>query len=181
MNFRFTLRSRTAMQGASNDQSGSHIKLEDTMKNNLTGRTVIATAFVAVSMVSFISIGSAKAGTAGNLHQCDTDGPSYTVQCCESLVRNSEADWIRNSGKGCKALTVCTGGYGNYSCYISYQPPRIKKIWKVKLAKRQLKVKLAVKYTSPLIKARRPILVGQGTGFGGDSDNSRNNNNNDDK
>jgi hypothetical protein len=93
------------------------------MTKFITPRTIIATAFAATAMASIALMGSARAGTAGNLHQCDSSDPAYTVQCCESLVRNKEADWIRNSGKGCKALTVCTGTFGKYKCTIKRRKP----------------------------------------------------------
>jgi uncharacterized membrane protein YgcG len=94
------------------------------MNKFITPRTFMATAFVATTMASMIFIGGAKAGTAGNLHQCDSNDPSYTVQCCETLIRNPDGDFLRNSGKGCKAMTVCTGGYGKYKCTIKVPKPR---------------------------------------------------------
>jgi uncharacterized membrane protein len=88
------------------------------MTNSFSNRSMIAAAFMAASLASLISVGSAKAGTAGNLHQCDSNNRSSTVQCCESLIRNDQADWLRNSGRGCRAATTCASYFGRYRCYV---------------------------------------------------------------
>jgi hypothetical protein len=91
---------------------------------------ITSAAFLAAVTVSMFAVGGAKAGTAGNLHQCDSNNRSKTVQCCESLIRNDQADWLRNSGRGCKAAVSCYGkgsfGYNKaafspnrYRCYVN--------------------------------------------------------------
>jgi hypothetical protein len=128
------------------------------MATYFTNRTLFTTAFAAAAMASVISMGVAKAGTAGNLHQCDSNDPSYTVQCCESLVRNKEAAWIRNSGKSCKSLTTCTGVFGHYKCYVrKYDPPKNGPVKRLK-----------PKYNKPVINSNQGG-AGQSGGGGGQS------------